>query len=155
VAAWEGVFILDRDPNGKWSRTKIGAGNQESAPFKGASEVKIGHLRGGLPFVATIEPWHGFQVVVYSPGEAATADKSPKSEPSLWTRQVIAEPLQWGHAVWCADLDADGDDELIIGQRDPNKPGLAGPKGPGLFVFDAKRATTPIVFDRHTVDDGG
>ncbi len=40
---------------------------------------------------------------------------------------MIAEPLQWGHAVWCADLDGDGDDELIIGQRDPNKPGIAGP----------------------------
>ncbi len=156
VAAWEGVFTLDRDPSGHWTRTRIGTGNQEASPFKGASEVKVGHLRTKSPFVATIEPWHGFQVVVYSPGEASTtADKSDSARPTLWSRQVIAEPLQWGHAVWCADLDADGDDELIIGQRDPNKPGSIGPKGPGLFVFDPKHGTIPLAFDRHTLDDGG
>ena len=124
-----------------WTKTKIGTGNQQTSPFKGASEVKVGHLRDNAPFIATIEPWHGFQVVVYSPGESTTADQITDGQPALWTRQVIAEPVQWGHAVWCADLDADGDDELIIGQRDPNKPGATGPKGPGLFVFDAKPGT--------------
>ena len=73
----------------------------------------------------------------------------------LWSRQVIAEPLQWGHAVWCANLDDDDDDELIIGQRDPNKPGTAGPRGPGVFVFDPKPGSNPLAFDRHTIDDGG
>ena len=116
VAAWEGVFMLDRDRAGHWTKTRIGTGNQDSNPFKGASEVKVGQLRTKSPFVATIEPWHGFQVVVYSQAETATTDKSATAEPPLWSRQVIAEPLQWGHAVWCADLDADGDDELIIGR---------------------------------------
>ena len=73
----------------------------------------------------------------------------------LWSRQVIAEPLQWGHAVWTANLDDDGDDELIIGQRDPNKPGTAGPRGPGVFVFDPKPGSNPLAFERHTIDDGG
>jgi hypothetical protein len=155
VAAWEGVFMLDRDRAGHWTKTRIGTGNQDSNPFKGASEVKVGQLRTKSPFVATIEPWHGFQVVVYSQAETATADKSATAEPPLWSRHVIAEPLQWGHAVWCADLDADGDDELIIGQRDPNKPGATGPRGPGLFVFDAKPASIPLAFERHTLDDGG
>ncbi len=67
---------------------------------------------------------------------------------------MIAEPMQWGHAVWCADLDDDGDDELIIGQRDPNKPGTSAPRGPGIFVFDLKRDATPTTFDRHAIDDG-
>jgi hypothetical protein len=35
-----------------------------------------------------------------------------------WQRQVIDSELRWGHAVWCADLDGDGDEELIIGVRD-------------------------------------
>ena len=65
LAAWEGVFVLDRDQAGQWTRTKVGAGNQEANPFKGASEVKVGHLLKNSPFIATIEPWHGFQVVVY------------------------------------------------------------------------------------------
>jgi hypothetical protein len=146
VAAWEGVFILDRDPSGHWTKTQVGAGNQEASPFKGSSEVKVGQLAKSSPYIATIEPWHGFQAVVYTPSGVTT---------ELWTRQVIAEPIQWGHAVWCADLDADGDDELIVGQRDPNKPGATGPKGPGVFVFDIKRGATPLAFERHTIDDGG
>jgi hypothetical protein len=156
LAAWEGVFVLDRDPTGHWVKTKIGAGNQETKPFKGASEVKVGRLLTGSAFVATIEPWHGFQVVVY------TAPNSTKNFPlpasatvPLWSRHVIAEPVQWGHAVWCADLDSDGDDELIVGQRDPNKPGATSPKGPGVFVFDIKDEKGALVFDRYTVDDGG
>ena len=48
---------------------------------------------------------------------------------------MIAEPVQWGHAVWCADLDGDGDDELIIGQRDPNKAGTNAPQGTGRVRF--------------------
>ena len=82
-------------------------------------------------------------------------DRSRRRASGLWSRQVIAEPLQWGHAVWCADLDGDGDDELIIGQRDPNKPGTAGPRGPGVFVFDPKPGSNPLAFERHTIDDGG
>ena len=78
VAAWEGVFVLDRDPAGHWTKTRIGTGNQEAKPFKGASEVKVGQLEDSSPFVATIEPWHGFQVVVYIPPEAT---RLPQSAP--------------------------------------------------------------------------
>jgi hypothetical protein len=155
VASWEGVFVLDRDPAGRWAKTRIGTGNQDSKPSKGSSEVKIGRLHQGSPYVATIEPWHGYQVVVYMPAQA-TRDPTLAGQPAgLWSRHVIAEPLQWGHAVWCADLDDDGDDELIIGQRDPNKPGSNAPRGPGVFVFDLKRGASPPAFDRHTIDDGG
>ncbi len=150
LAAWEGVFVLHRDPAGRWSKTRIGTGNQESKPSKGASEVKVGRLRGGRSYVATIEPWHGFQVVVYTPPE-----KSGGEDSGLWKRTVIAEPLTWGHAVWCANLDDDPDDELIIGQRDANRPGTHAPRGPGVFVFDPKPTADGLSFDRHSIDDGG
>ena len=137
VAAWEGVFILDRDPSGAGRKIKIGSGNQEAKPFKGASEVKVGRLLDGSHFFATIEPWHGFQVVVYAAGTPTEkiAARTTTAPESLWARHVVAEPLQWGHAVWCADLDSDGDDELIVGQRDPNKPGGSRAEGTGRFRF--------------------
>jgi hypothetical protein len=145
LACWEGVFRLDREEGGKWTRTQLGSGNQQTAPSKGASEVKVGRLAGGQPIIATIEPWHGFQVVVYTPA----------SGHDLWNRTIVAQPLQWGHAVWFANLDGDPDDELIIGQRDPNAQTASGPRGPGVFVFDPRPGTDHVVFDRTTVDDGG
>jgi hypothetical protein len=159
LAAWEGVFVLERNIAGHWTRTRIGSGNQESTPSKGSSEVKVGRLQGGGSYIATIEPWHGYQVVVYtSPASAADRETAPAAvPPPLWSRTVIAEPLQWGHAVWCANLDGDGDEELIIGQRDPNKPGTSAPRGPGVFVFDPKPGAQPgsLSFERHAIDDGG
>ena len=58
--------MLDRDASGRWTKTRLGSGNQDARPSKGASEVKVGRLRGGATYVATIEPWHGYQVVVYT-----------------------------------------------------------------------------------------
>lgn len=147
VAAWEGVFVFNRGSDGKWRKTKLGAGNQDAKPFKGASEVKVGRLADGSRYIATIEPWHGFQTVVYTP---------PKIAGSLWDRHVIDQPVQWGHGVWVANLDDDKDEELIIGQRDKNKTGGDHPAGPGVYVFDpVVKAGAPLAFERHVIDDGG
>lgn len=162
LCAWEGVYVLSYDKAAnKFTKTKIGSGNQSTTPFKGASEVKLGRLKDGRRYVATIEPWHGFQVVVYTePGKpAATALPAPegvaqeKEEKGLWTRRVIAQPLTWGHGVWTADMDGDGDDELIIGQRDKNKSG--SPAGPGVYLFDPIANESSLVFHRQVIDDGG
>ena len=144
LAAWEGVFALKRGQDGRFTRTRIGEGDQQSRPNRGASEVKLGQLRDGSRYIATIEPWHGSKVVVYRP---------PGTGSGLWDRKVVDEPVAWGHAVWCADLDGDGDDEVVIGQRDPNKEPGRVPKGPGVIVYDPKPGAAG--FDRHVVDDGG
>lgn len=146
LAAWEGVFALGRGADGAWARTRLGTGDQESAPMKGASEINVGRMADGSRYIATIEPWHGNQAVVYSP---------PKDGGGLWAREVIAAPMAWGHAVWCVDLDGDGDDDLVVGQRDPNAAGSPGPKGPGIFVFEARPGADGPKFVRHDVDDGG
>jgi hypothetical protein len=110
LVSFEGVNLLERQKDGKWKRTLIGTGNQETSPNKGASEIKRGKLSSvGDDYIATIEPWHGHQVVVYT---------RPKAAETLWTRTVLDEDLKWGHAVSCANLDADPDEELIIGIRD-------------------------------------
>jgi hypothetical protein len=143
TASYEGVSLLTRD-GGRWSRRQIGSGNQDNPRgSRGSSEVKRGKLRDGTPFVATIEPWHGHQVVVYTPPEGGTG---------LWTRRVLDDRLRWGHAVWCADLDGDGDDELIVGVRDnlSNRPG----ERYGVRVYKSVRGRWER-WERHLVDDGG
>jgi hypothetical protein len=116
-ASYEGVNLLTHDVSGKWSRRRLGEGNQANPKSnRGSSEIKEGKLKNGGRYLATIEPWHGNQVVVYTP---------PIDPKGLWERHVLDERLRWGHAVWCADLDGDGDEELIIGVRDnlSSKPG--------------------------------
>jgi FG-GAP-like repeat len=108
-ASYEGVGLLS-PLAGKWQRTQLGTGYQEKPKSnRGSSEIKQGKLKNGKKFIATIEPWHGDQVIVYT---------EPETKGKLWDRHVIDTELKWGHAVWTADLDGDGSEELIIGVRD-------------------------------------
>lgn len=110
ITAYEGVYRFSADGN-KWKAVKLGAGNQANLKSnRGASEIKVGSLKSGKQYIATIEPWHGNEVVVY-PTDAKESDE-------LLKRIVVDDHLRWGHGVWCADLDGDGDEELIIGVRD-------------------------------------
>ncbi|MBN9121534.1 MAG: VCBS repeat-containing protein [Planctomycetes bacterium] len=150
VTSYEGVHVIRHEKN-KWTTTKIGEGNQANPKGnRGASEIKNGRVgTKGNPagVIATIEPWHGNQVVTYTP---------PKPGEKLWERHVIDEQLRWGHAVWFADLDGDGADELVIGVRDdPNpKAGDAFKERRGVRVYkclDGKGAR----WERTILEDGG
>jgi hypothetical protein len=144
TASYEGVSLLRHDGPGKWTRQPVGAGNQEKPQgSRGASEVKEGTLRGGHKYIATIEPWHGDQVVVYTP---------PAETGKLWERHVLDEGLKWGHAVWCADLDGDGSDELIIGVRDNQSTQPEHRCGVRIYKALDDRGTR---WARRIVEDGG
>jgi hypothetical protein len=144
AASYEGVTLLMHDKNNKWASKRLGQGNQDNPNSnRGSSEIKQGKLKNGKPFIATIEPWHGNQVVVYT---------SPTDDQALWDRHVLDDKLKWGHAVWCADLDGDGGDELIIGVRDnlSDKPG----EKCGVRVYKALDENGKK-WERHLIDEGG
>ncbi|HQR08297.1 MAG TPA: VCBS repeat-containing protein [Gemmatales bacterium] len=113
-ASYEGVTCLT-SVAGIWVSSRIGDGDQ-SQPDKnrGASEVRLGRLKDKQPIIATIEPWHGNQVVIYRSDET--------DQNKSWKRTVIDKDLKWGHALAWADLDGDGQDELIVGVRDSLSP---------------------------------
>jgi FG-GAP-like repeat len=91
------------------------AGAKGDAPKRGCSEVHLGQLRGGKYFLATLEPWHGNQVAVY---QGANGAGEPASFPPRdLARAVIDDTLADGHALWVADVDGDGDDEVFAGHR--------------------------------------
>jgi hypothetical protein len=145
VAAWEGLFVLHRDASGRWSREKIGDGHQDEGPSKGASEVRLGRLADGRRWIATLEPWHGHEVVVYTP---------PKNGKGLWDRTVVDGDVSGAHALWCADLDGDGDDELAVARRDADHDLTTPPNRMGVLVFDPKAEAGPALkFERHVLDD--
>jgi hypothetical protein len=145
TASYEGVNLLTREASGKWTRRHLGEGNQANPKSnRGASEVKQGRLKNGRHYIATIEPWHGNQVVVYT---------QPADPDQLWDRHVVDDHLKWGHAVWCADLDGDGDEELIIGVRDDPGPKESFRERRGVRVYKALDATG-TKWARRLVDEG-
>ena len=91
---------------------KSAKGIPKKKGITGAGEVKIGRFRSGRIYIATIEPWHGNQVVVYLP---------PTEKGDLWERKVLDAKLKQGHALWCADMDDDGDEEIVVGWREPSE----------------------------------
>jgi hypothetical protein len=113
VAGKEGVFHFVPQAD-KWKRSQL-VGNQEGeASFNGAGEVRPCSLRVGR-VIATIEPMHGHQLVVYSPPSAN--DPSP-----LWHRKVLDDSLIQGHALACGDLLGLGAEQIVAGWRG-NRPG--------------------------------
>lgn len=145
TASYEGVSLLSPD-GAKWACKRIGAGNQDTPKGKrGASEIKQGRLRNGRPIIATIEPWHGDQVVVYT---------QPAESGKLWDRHAIDDQLRWGHAVSFADLDGDGVDELIVGVRDDPGKGDKITDRRGVRVYKALDANG-TKWARHIVENGG
>ena len=84
-------------------------GAQGERPKRGCSEIHLGRLGEDRHFLATIEPWHGSEVVVW-----------PETDPESLkfdSRTVLDSTLADGHALWVADVDGDGDDEVFAGHR--------------------------------------
>jgi hypothetical protein len=138
TASYLGIHRFQRVGD-KWSKQRIHEADQTNPKGnRGASEIKHGQRKDGTPLLATIEPWHGHQVVLY------TTETGGR-----WKREVLDDQLLWGHAVWFADLDGDGGDELIIGVRD-DKAKLPGQRrGVRLYRWDGKS------WQRQLVDEGG
>lgn len=144
-ASYEGVSVIHA-VGADWKTDRIHEGNQANPKSnRGASEIKPGKI-GTRQVIATIEPWHGNQVVTYTPND----------EKKAWDRHVIDEQLRWGHAVWFADLDGDGSDELLIGVRDNPNP-KAGDKHAEKWGVRVYKCTdgTGAAWTRQLVDEGG
>lgn len=132
TAGFLGIHLLKRERGGRWQVTELAKGSPEAWPKCGASEITAGRL-GRRRFLASIEPWHGNQVVVYT------------EEDKQWRRQVLDQSLEGGHTIQAADLDGDGNDELIAGGR--GKPF-------STYLYKAEDARGAR-WTRATLDEGG
>lgn len=139
TASFEGVHLYQSQGQGNelsWKKTRLGTGEQVDSAKRGSSEVALGQLgEDKHRFLATIEPWHGDKVVVYTPGPTADA---------LWQRAVIDATFNEGHALICADIDGDHEDEIIAGYRG---------KGASLYIYDC-RDSAGKKWERIVLDEG-
>ena len=145
TASFEGASWITF-PSGQNAQVRrVGSGQEQPAPKKGASEIRHGKLGDGTSYLATVEPWHGDKIVVY------VAPKDWTQAERLWPRHVLDAELAWGHAVACANFDDDPDQELVIGVRDDKK-GTEHRRG--LRIYDPINASEGR-WQRTLVDPGG
>ena len=112
VAAKEGVWHFDRTADRKWKSTQL------TQDFAG--EIRDGKLPNGKRFIVTVEPKHGSVCAVYT---------QPDKPGELWPRlKVLDEALRDGHALACADYLGTGSDQIVVGWRAMNDPGVPGIK---------------------------
>ncbi|HLV02856.1 MAG TPA: VCBS repeat-containing protein [Acidobacteriota bacterium] len=138
TASQEGITLFQRKGSA-WRKTRISPGNPSSEPEeRGTGEVKTGRLADGGKIIATIEPMHGHSVVVYT-------------EKSGWERRVLDDTYGQGHAVWLADLNSDGNDEVIAGHREEGKGAVSEP---GIFIYQAEDSSGEK-WTRTILDQGG
>jgi hypothetical protein len=144
TASQEGVHVITRR-NGEWTKRKVHDGASGEKPeARGAGEIKFGTLAKGPWFIATVEPMHGTMAVVYVRHVSGEGEER-------WERHVLDETLRRGHAVWCADLDGDESDEIVVGHSEP---GTGDIKTCGLYVYDAADETG-TKWTKHVIDAGG
>src|SRR5262249_43616548 len=84
---------------------------------------------------------HGTNLVVYTSPRVAGAAK-------LWDRHVLDSSLVDGHALACGDLARAGSDQVVVGGRAVNKPGVK--VGIKLFTQTGSR---PEEWKAKLVDD--
>jgi hypothetical protein len=132
TASFVGIDLYRLEKDGRWSRTEIAEGDPSAWPKGGSSDVAVGRL-GGKRYLAAIEPWHGNQVVLY------------RQPAKAWQRSVIDASLVDGHTIWTADLNGDGNDEIIAGFRGGSH---------SVFVYYADDASGDR-WTKHVLDNGG
>jgi hypothetical protein len=128
VASFEGIALYRATGTGaamKFTKQLLSPGHSaDTAPRLGASDVGVG-TQDGRRFFASVEPWHGNEVVIYTEKGGA------------WVRRVIFDKVASGHEIAVVDLNGDGRDDVVANDNSrptPNNP--AAPIG-GVHVFYA------------------
>lgn len=140
LAGKEGIVRLTPGDNG-WRSQWVSDHTQ--AGLEGAGEIRWGAFAGGQPYIATIEPMHGHQLVLYTPPAGG-----PKDGP--WQRRVLDDTLVDGHALNCYDFLGLNNRQIAVGWRSAQK---VGPKvGVKLFYTTKEDGHG---WQQHLIDDNG
>jgi hypothetical protein len=126
VASFEGIALYRAKGAGDamtFEKTLLSRGHAEKAPRLGASDVGVGQ-QDGKRFFASVEPWHGNEVVVYT------------EKNGTWDRRVIFDKVSSGHEIAVVDLNGDGRDDIVA--NDNSRATAQNPNAtPGVHVFFA------------------
>lgn len=127
VASFEGIAVYRASGSGSamtFEKQLLTPGHVDKAPRLGASDVGVGR-QDGRKFFASVEPWHGNEVAVYT------------DVGGQWQRRVIFDKIGAGHEVVVVDLNGDGRDDVVA--NDNSRPTQNNPSASigGVHVFYA------------------
>ncbi|MDG1874055.1 MAG: FG-GAP-like repeat-containing protein [Mariniblastus sp.] len=136
-AKTESVFYLGKEggkliynEDGTWNSlpfTNVNGGGEIRVGRFGRNPKKVANSEGNLAnqpnFITTIEPFHGTELVVYTPSHPLT-----HSRLRFANRVVLDKNLNQGHAIAVADLLGSGSQQIVAGWRHPNDLGQFGIK---------------------------
>ena len=143
VASFEGIAVYRATGTGSamtFEKQLLSAGHAEQAPRLGASDVGIGRQEG-RKFFASVEPWHGNEVVVYT------------EKGGQWQRRVIFDKVASGHEIAVLDLNGDGRDDVVA--NDNSRPTQNNPSAAigGVHVFYAPDDAATGTWQYQRLDD--
>lgn len=107
-----GAEGIRREKAGADESTVLVTSENSTPPTRG-----VGEIAKGADFIAAIEPFHGNDLVVYR-----------EAGEGKWSRTLLTDSLNQGHAVAVADFNADGREDVVVGWRNPDAEGHVGVK---------------------------
>ena len=102
---------------------------------EGFGEVRLGKGKGSQKLIAGIQPMHGNELNVYYLGDTPV-------------KQNLATDMNQGHALACADLLGMGEDQIVVGWRNPNKVGKVGIR---MYVPQTDQSWKMFTIDDNTM----
>lgn len=124
LASEEGInwFYFDTKA-GDWKIVPIGEGDQtgQAGQFKGSGNVAYGKIgEDKYAYIATIDPFHGNLVTVYTRKPGTDLTDHPWKRTILDTFGEFDSKTQGpGHHIITGDFDGDGDDEFLVALKGP------------------------------------
>ncbi|MBA4055108.1 MAG: hypothetical protein C0490_10375 [Marivirga sp.] len=110
IGGKEGIKMFSFE-SGKWTGSK----QEWFVTGQSFGEVRTGGMLGKQKFMTGIEPMHGNQLTVYK------ASVNP-------SRIVLTDALNQGHALGVADLLGNGENQIVVGWREPDQNKKVGVK---------------------------